>query len=54
MSDNQENLIHNLILYTKMNRDLCNNKEFRRILDNILNYSVMVRDDEIVLENNSN
>lgn len=46
MSDNQETLIRMLIQYTSMNYDGCENKEFCRILSNIINYAVMIRDDE--------
>jgi hypothetical protein len=46
MSDNQERLLENLRIYVKMNLDGCEDREFNRILQNIMSYIILIEDDE--------
>lgn len=46
MSDNQERLLENLRLYVKMNLDGSDDREFNRILQNIIDYIILIEDDE--------
>ncbi len=46
MSDNQQFLLESLRLYVKMNIEGCDDKEYRRILMNVMEYVIQIEDDE--------